>query len=88
MKQDSPVYTHRKIVSVSLTPQEKEFLDSMDISPTALIKQKIIEVMGGTLALRTEIKQKKDALEKLAAEYQKLYDEFEDYKKQHPAGQN
>jgi len=44
-----------KIISVSLTEDEKGWLEDMDISPTALIKQKISEMMTSSMSQRKRI---------------------------------
>lgn len=45
-----------KILSISVADSEKEYLESMDLSPTALFKQKLSEIMasGRAQAKRVE----------------------------------
>lgn len=62
-----------KIVSISMTEQEKEWLDDMEISPTALMKQKISEMMTSSLSQRKRIKDLEENIEKLVLRIEKMY---------------
>lgn len=62
-----------KIVSISLTQQEKEWLDDMDLSPTALMKQKIGEMMTSSLAQRKRVKELEEVVERLNKRLEKVY---------------
>lgn len=62
-----------KIISISLTAQEKEWLDDMEISPTALMKQKIMEMMTSSLVQRKRIKELEENVAKLQARVEDTY---------------
>lgn len=79
-----------KIISISLTHQEKQWLEDMELSPTALIKQKITEMQVSTLAQRNRIKgleaniqlmQNRVALLYKFIEEKKLFEEFAIFEK-------
>lgn len=53
-----------KIISISLTSEEKDFLDNMELSPTALMKQKIMEMMTSTLSQRKRIQELEELYDK------------------------
>lgn len=54
-----------QIISISLTATEKEFLEYMELSPTALMKQKISELMTSSMAQRKEIAHLRENIAKL-----------------------
>lgn len=61
-----------KIISISLTGQEKEWLDDMELSPTALMKQKISEMMTSSLVQRKRVKELEDTIERLTKRIESL----------------
>lgn len=54
-----------KILSISVTDEEKQWLDDMELSPTALIKQKISEMMTSSRAQSKRIRQLEDHVVKI-----------------------
>lgn len=67
-----------KIISISLTAQEKEWLDDMEISPTALMKQKITEMMTSSIAQRKRIKELEEKIENFVKRIDGLYSFLEE----------
>lgn len=67
-----------KIISISLTAQEKEWLDDMDISPTALMKQKISEMMTSSLVQRKRIKELEEKVENFVKRIEDVYSFLEE----------
>jgi hypothetical protein len=60
-----------KIISISLTDEEKEWIDAMELSPTALMKFKIQESMLNSLGMRKQLKEQAEKIERLAQNIQK-----------------
>lgn len=54
-----------KIISISITEEEKQYLDDMELSPTALFKQKLLELMTSSRAQAKRIRQLEQDYEKL-----------------------
>lgn len=62
-----------KIISISLSDEEKAYLDDMEISPTALMKQKILELMTSSIAQRKRVKELETTVTKLAERLEQTY---------------
>jgi hypothetical protein len=76
----SNVINRAIVTSISLTSQEKEWLDDMELSPTALIKQKIMEMMTNSMAQRRRVLELETNITKLQDRLAFLY-EFMDKQK-------
>lgn len=63
-----------KIISISLTDEEKQFLEDMELSPTALLKNKIQELQGGLMGARKRVAELEASIEKHSAYKQNLAD--------------
>lgn len=65
------------VTSISLTSQEKEWLDDMELSPTALLKQKISEMMTNSMAQRRRVAELEKNIEKLQNRLAFIYEFME-----------
>ncbi len=71
------LYNMTKIISISLTDEEKGYLEDMELSPTALLKIKIQENMLGSLSLRRTIDKYEANITGLQNRIKILYDFIE-----------
>lgn len=55
-----------RIISISLTDEEKEWLDDMELSPTFLMKHAVAQMMGGTAQVKKRNKELSEKIEALA----------------------
>lgn len=62
-----------KILSISVTDEERDFLDMYNISPTALMKTRIQEMMTSTIGERKKMAEMQQTIERLQDRIAKTY---------------